>query len=511
MAKEEGYAKLLQQIEIQAEIIERQWQIIEESNRTISELYLTIEESNRTISELYQITGELHGTIQELTASLGQNSRNSSKPPSSDGLHKPAPKNTRVSSGKKPGGQVGHRGSHLIATAEPDEIVLHVPAACRGCALHDNCVNNGCIGETRQVIDAIVSVKVTAHQSLLLDCPLHGKQQKGEFPDDIKATVQYGENLQALVVALNTIGAVSVNRTHEILGSVFNIPLSTGTITNMVSRCADGLTGIMEKIREKIAASGLIHCDETGTRVGGITMWVHDASNFYYTLLTLSKKRGKEGIDAGGVLPKFVGIVVHDCWASYWKYKQILHALCCAHLLRELTGVEENYPDQMWAPAFKKLLLKMKIAKEKAIEKGQDKLSRYFLKKFERQYDELLKLAYEENPPPIAEETEEKKRGRKKKGKVLSLIERLDAYKPAVCLFINNFEVPFDNNQAERDFRMVKTKTKVSGCFRSEKGGEDYLKIMSYVGTAKKHKIKPYEAIRQAVRGTPEAIFAGGF
>jgi transposase len=237
-------------------------------------------------------------------------------------------------------------------------------------------------------------------------------------------------------------------------------------------------------------------------------MWVHDASTLLYIHLTISKKRGKEGIDAGGVLLEFAGIVVHDCWASYWKYKQILHALCCAHLLRELTGVEENHPNQMWAPAFKKLLLEMKTAKEKAIEKGQEKLSRYFLKKFERQYDEILKLAYEENPPP---RDEGKKRGRKKKGKVLSLIERLDVYKPSVCLFIRNFEVPFDNNQAERDFRMVKTKTKVSGCFRSEKGGENYLKIMAYVGTAKKHKIKPYEAIRQAVRGTPEAIFAGGF
>ena len=508
MTKEEGHAKLLQQIERQAEIIERQCQIIEDSDRTISELYQIIDESNRSISELYLIIEELHGTIQELSVNLGQTSRNSSKPPSSDGFHKPAPKNRRVSSGRKPGGQVGHKGRHLIAASEPDEIVLHVPAACRDCSLHDNCVKNACVGETRQLIDAIVSVKGTAHQSLVLDCPMHGKQQKGEFPDDIKAAVQYGENLQALVVALNTVGAVSVNRTHEILGSVFNIPLSTGTINNMVNRCADGLTGIMETIREKTVASGVIHCDETSTRVGGKIMWVHVASTLLYTYLTISKKRGKEGIDAGGVLPEFAGIVVHDCWASYWKYKQILHALCCAHLLRELTGVEENHPNQMWAPAFKKLLLEMKTAKEKAIEKGQEKLSRYFLKKFERQYDEILKLAYEENPPP---RDEGKKRGRKKKGKVLSLIERLDVYKPSVCLFIRNFEVPFDNNQAERDFRMVKTKTKVSGCFRSEKGGENYLKIMAYVGTAKKHKIKPYEAIRQAVRGTPEAIFAGGF
>jgi transposase len=484
------YASIIQN---QAEFIEKQLQIIEERNQTIDELHKENEELNRTIKELRE--------------QLGLNSRNSSKPPSSDGPKKPTPKSLRSRSGKKPGGQVGHKGSHLSISAEPDEVVRHAPVACYDCPNRDNCMNHARIGEIRQEIDAIISFKVTNHQCLLFDCPLDGKQKKGEFPDDIKATVQYGKNFQGLVVAWNTIGAVSVKRIHDILSSVYNIPLSTGTIHNMVRRCADGLKESMERIREKIVTAKVIHCDETGTRVNGKTMWVHVASTPEHTHLTVHEKRGKDGIDAGNVLPGFKGIVVHDRWASYWKY-DVKHGICGAHLLRDLNWVIENYPEQVWTPAFKKFLLEMKEVKEKEIEKGHENLSRYYLKKFDRQYDEIIALAYGENPPPIYDEI---KPGRKKKGKVLSLIEALDKLREAVCLFMKNFDVPFDNNQAERDFRMVKTKTKVSGGFRNKKGAEDYATIMSYVGTAKKQKINPYEAIRLAMRGTPELIFAIGF
>jgi len=333
---------------------------------------------------------------------------------------------------------------------------------------------------------------------------LHKIPYKGVFPDTVKAPVQYGDNLQALAVALNTIGAVSVNRTHEILSNVFNIPLSTGTISSMVSRCAAGLDETVGYIREKITESSIVNCDETGTRVDGRTMWVHNASNGEYTYLTVHEKRGIEGMNAGGVLPVFTGVAVHDCWAPYWKYTGITNSVCCAHLLRELNGVEENHPKEKWASEFKKLLLAMKSAKGKAIGKGKEKLSRYYLDKFDRKYDRILAQGYRKNP---VVESSEKKRGRKKKGKVLSLIERLSAYKESICLFIKDFAVPFDNNQAERDIRMVKTKTKVSGCFRSIDGAHDYLKIMSYIGTAKKLKFNPYEAIRQAILGTPDIIF----
>ena len=477
-----------------------------EKDELIERLLRQNEEQDRTIKELHRTIDELKQVIKELTEKLSKNSRNSSKPPSSDGLTKPSPKSLRKPSGKKAGGQDGHPGVSLIATAAPDETIHHLPSDCHDCPNGTICVKNAVKGETRQVIDANVAVTITSHKTLVLDCPLHGIQKQGEFPNNIKAPVQYGENLQALVVALNTIGAVSVNRTHEILSSVFNIPLSTGTVSNMVSRCADGITGIVEVIRQNMVSSAISHCDETGTRVDGKTLWVHNASNKEYTHLSISEKRGKEGMDCGGVLPSFSAIAVHDCWAPYWKYTNVEHALCCAHLLRELIGVQENYPQQKWAADLRLLLLQMKTVKEKTQQEGKGQLSTYYNDKFDRCYDRIIKQAYEENPL-VQTDLGKKKRGRKKKGKTLSLLERLARYKDSICLFIKNFAVPFDNNQAERDIRMVKTKTKVSGCFRSIQGAKDYLKIMSYVGTARKQKISPYEAIRQAILGKPEFIF----
>jgi len=385
---------------------------------------------------------------------------------------------------------------------------LHEPPVCLGCPRHDECLGHACIGETRKVADAVIDVKVTAHQSIVVECPLLGVSYKGEFPEDIKATIQYGENLQALVVALNTVGAVSLNRTKEILSGIFNIPLSTGTIVNMVNRCADGLAEVIEAIRQNVAAADVAHFDETGTSVDGKKHWVHSASTLEFTHLTVNAKRGQEGMDAGDVLPWFTGKAIHDCWQPYWKYPLVTHGLCGAHLLRELVAAQEREPDQKWPVEFEKLLLEMKTAKEQAIEAGFSGFSEEKLKGFGQEYDRIIKLGYEENPLPTEDKDSEKKRGRRKKGKTLALIERLDKYKGAVCLFIYDFTVPFSNNLAEQDIRMVKTKTKVSGCFRSLLGAENYLKIMSYVGTVKKHGRSAFEAIRQAISGDPESFLS---
>ncbi len=240
---------------------------------------------------------------------------------------------------------------------------------------------------------------------------------------------------------------------------------------------------------------GLIHCDETGTRIDGKTWWVHNASDMDFTYFIIHQKRGRSGMDAAGILPDFHGIVVHVCWGLYWKYQNVLHAVCCAHLLRELNGVEENHPEQTWATRFKGLLLAMKKVKEKAFADGKEEVSYYHLHKFDKQYDEILKTAYKEKTLP---EPDVKKRDRQKKSKVLNLICRLEDYKASVYLFIKNLCVPFDNNQAERDLRMIKVKTKVSGCFRSEEGAQEYLTTMSYIGTANKHGINAFTAIREA-------------
>ena len=360
----------------------------------VNSLTSTVDSLNATINAQTQLIAQLNQTIQELKEQLNKNSKNSSKPPSSDGFKKPAPKSLRKPSGKKAGGQNRHQA-------------LELPI-----------------------------------------CMLYGDTRRGAFSSDVKAAVQYGENLQSLAVALNTVGAVSIKRTHEILSGVFNIPIATGTISSMVKRCADSLSETVGKIKDKMIGSALGHFDETGTRV--------------------DKK------------------------------------LWCAHLLRESTGIDENHSEQKWASAFIDLLLEMKKVKGKSVEKGKDFLSYYHYHKFDKKYDELIEQARKENPLP---KTTEKKRGRKKKGKILALVERLANYKASVCLFIHNFNVPFDNNQAERDLRMIKVKTKVSGCFRTEEGARDYLKIMSYVGTAHKQGYNAYEAIKNAITGHPDFIF----
>lgn len=250
----------------------------------IEHLLMQVNTLNASLNSLQQsfdaqtaLIAQLNQTIQELKEQLNKNSKNSSKPPSSDGFKKPAPKSLRKPSDKKIGGQEGHQGTYLSVISDPNEIVKHMPSACEGCPHYKMCKGTACVAEKRHVIDAVVTVNVVEHQLLEIPiCMLHGDTRKGSFPNDVKATVQYGDNLQALSVALNTVGAVSVKRTHEILSGVFNIPLATGTISNMVKRCADAVSETANRIKQKVSGSGLCHFDETGTRViknyGGFMM-----------------------------------------------------------------------------------------------------------------------------------------------------------------------------------------------------------------------------------------------
>lgn len=457
-----------------------------------------------TVTTLNQTVLELQKTIADLREQLNKNSRNSSKPPSSDGYKKPKPKSLRESSGRKAGGQDGHEGHHLRIEQLPKETVSHMPADCSGCRFYERCRGKACVAETRKVADASVEIHITAHEALAVTCPLTGKDLRGAFPEDVKGPIQYGKKLRGLVVAFNTMGAVSANRIKEIFGNVFGIPLSTGTVNSMVCGFADGLNDVMEDIRSQIIRSPVNHFDETGTNVDGKLHWAHVASNGEYTYLYLSEKRGKEGMDEGDILPNFHGVGIHDCWKPYWRY-DIEHGVCCAHLLRELQGIQENHPDQFWPRYFTALLLEMKRRKEKAISDGLDSLDPQILKNISTAYDTFIQFAYEENPEPARKKG---KRGKPKRGKVLALIDRLRDYKASVCLFVRDFSVPFDNNQAERDLRMVKVKTKVSGCFRTKGGAQDFLKIMSYISTARKQGVNPFHAIMSALSGNPKACWA---
>lgn len=450
------------------------------------------EELTNQVATLTNEVATLTQTIKALEEKLNKNSQNSSKPPSSDGLKKPK-RNTslREKGTKKQGAQPGHDGTRMIIVGEPDHVTELIPTPCQKCPNWKRCKGTACNKERRYKVDIKITQTLEAYDAYKVVCPKSNETLKGIFPDDIKGEIQYGSNIAAFIVALNTVGAVSAKRVQEIAGSLFGLPISTGTVCKMVARCAAKAATAVSLIKEKVMQLDAAHFDETGTRVDGKTRWVHVACNHELTYLFFGK-RGHDGMKEMGILPHFSGVAIHDCWASYWKFR-VIHAICCAHLLRELNGVIENHPQQTWAKSFKDLLLRMKKLKEKAINKGQENLSYYHLHNIEKKYDEIIQIALEENPLSV---NTSGKKGRPKKGKVRALIERLQKYKAEVCLFVKDFKIEFDNNQAERDLRMIKTKTKVSGCFRTEDGLQNYLTIMSYVGTAKKHGKNAYEAIQ---------------
>ena len=470
---------------------------------TIDELRQTIDGLNSTLEGQTATIKALEETIRELQSRLGRNSRNSSQPPSKDGFDKPKPKSQRKRSGRKPGGQEGHPGAHMAVPHEPDEIRQHLPSKCLCCPRLAECRGEGGVfscGEKRYEVDVVVGTKVTEHQSLeAVACPYGETVGAAAFPENIRAHVQYGDSVAVLAGLLNTYGAVSVNRIHVLLGSLMGVGLSTGTIASMTSQCAAKVGGTLAAIKEMLAKEDVVNFDETGTDVNGRTLWVHNSSTPRLTYQTIDAKRGQAGMEGNGVLTGFHGIAVHDCWKPYWKYGDARHAVCCAHLLRELTWVEEFCEEHAWATRFKSLLLEMKKAKERTMGREVKEISRYYGTKFSKEYDDIVADAEAVCPEPPAPPGP--RRGRRKKGKVRSLVERIKALKEPICMFLHNFLVPFDNNQAERDVRNVKTKTKVSGCFRTEDGVQDYLDIMSYLSTGMKHGVSVFDALTAAFAG----------
>lgn len=467
----------------------------------------SIDELLVQIRALVKKVAELEAINAELKARLGLNSKNSSKPPSSDGYKKPKPKNRRVRSGKKPGGQKGHRGSNMKIPHEPDEVQKHLPEKCQNCPHLGECQQNDnfSCAESRFVVDVTITTKVTEHQTLKPTmCPYEQSDLTADFPDDVKAHVQYGDSVTALAVLLNTYGAVSYDRIKEILNSLAGTSISTGTIVSMLKRCSEKVEPALQEVKEQLKQNDVNHFDETGIRVNGTTQWVHNSSSADSTYQTVHEKRGQAGIDHNGVLVGYTGTAVHDCWGPYWKYPDATHAVCGAHLLRELEGIQEMYPSHTWAGEFASLLIRMKHQKEKDLENGKDRASPYHLHKFSREYDRIIKLANSECPPPP--KPTEAKRGRQKKGKERCLIERLIDYRGEVTLFFRNYASPFDNNQAERDQRNCKTKIKVSGCFRSKEGAQGYLNISSFLSTAKKRGINAFNAIKSALAGAAKKI-----
>lgn len=371
--------------------------------------------------------------------------------------------------------------------------------------MFEKCKGTICVpAEKRYTVDIIVKTDVVEHLAYRMNtCALEGGMPKADFPKGVNAHIQYGHNLNSLIVNLSMDG-LSTDHIHKTIGNMFALPLSQGTVINKIQKCAELVSPVMSKIQDKLIHSPILNFDETGVRVDGKTKWVHSSSNKLFTYLTLSERRGKNGMEENGVLPLFKGIAVHDCWKPYWKFPDVKHGICGVHILRELVGVIENHPEQKWPKMFQDMLNELYILKKSYVCCGRNQLDNCYLDYYDLKYDEIISIARKENPPPVITEV---KRGRKKRGKVLALIERLACLKDSMLLFVRNFEVPFTNNSAEQTIRNLKSKLKVAGNFRSDDGAKWYLTIRSYIDSARKHGVNAFEAVKLAFAETPSLCF----
>ena len=467
-------------------------------NAELRPLRQRVAQLEEQVKRLEEHNRKLEEQVRELLARLNMNSSNSSKPPSSDGYSKPKPVSLREKSGKKPGGQRGHKGAGLKFPKNPDKIIPCIPSACKGCDRRDSCPSR--VRDKRSVLDVQIKTERHDYEQIERDCPKCGRILVGSFPNWVTADRQYGLGVRALALALTTDGAVSIERTHSLMQSLTGLSISTGTIARLLKDFPDCIRDSVSRVREALLKQAVVNCDETGMRVGGELHWLHNVSTAEYTLQTMSKSRGFEGMKSGGFLSAFKGIVVNDCFASYWKFPSTRHGLCNAHLLRELKGIVENDTNQKWAKKLIHLLLHMKKAVGRAIEAGEEALSRSHIAYYRRRFLWLARWGADQNPLP---ERKEGQRGKLKRSKARALCDRLVVHMDEWLLFLRDFRVPFTNNQAERDLRPAKIKQKVSGCFRTIIGSEGFGDIRSFLSTAKKQGVTVFQAILYALQGHP--------
>ncbi len=450
-----------------------------------------------TLAQRDVVIAEVRAENAELRRQLGQNSRNSSKPPSTDGLAKPSPKSLRRRSGRKPGGQPGHPGSRLEQVSAPDEVLRHEPAACGGCGSGlDGTAQVGV--RRRQVFDIPpIAVRVVEHQLIERRCGC-GAVTAGAAPEGVGAPVQYGPRIAAIMVYLYVGQFLSKARTAAALAELFGTPVSEGTVAAMTARAAGGLDGFLELVRDRIAGAELAHFDETGLRVAGRLRWVHSASTGRYSLITVHDRRGREAMNAAGVLENFTGVAVHDAWAPYDTYPQLTHALCNAHALRELAAVTE-------------LAIQNNTAENDAKD-GQWCWATQVADAL-RELNILVRHTEAPDPGAVAEQVRRyhggvvigahatRARSTKLERKHHALARRLRDRQGDYLRFTTDDRVPFDNNAAEREIRMIKLRQKVSGCLRTLTGATQFCAIRSYLATAAKHGINFFDALITLAEG----------
>jgi transposase len=474
--------------------------------RTIDTQAAEIDRLQTRIARLQQELGtEQHLNFQltrrnsELEARLVKDSHNSSRPPSSD---HPAVKRTRSlrrPSGKRPGGQLGHPGHTRPLVAHPSRVVFHRPPKCRRCQ-SPLTASQLIWHEKRQVIELIPQrLRVTEHRAEVRRCQSCGARTKGKFPPEVRAAVQYGASVKARALYFLQYQLLPYARVGEVMRDLFGCSISPGTILSHVGACAAELIETELKIKKKLRRASVIHTDETGLRVEQKCRYVHVASTARLTHYACDVRRGRGAIDEIDILPRYRGTCVHDGWLAYTSYPHCRHSLCCAHLLRELTFFAElSEESKRWAEPLRKLLVEIKAEVEQSREDGHDRLAEGRRVALTLCYEQLISEGLAANPPPEGQDLV----GRQAR----NLLSRMQRRSDEVLRFMVDFTVPFDNNQAERDLRMIKLQQKVSGCFRTQAGAANFCRIRSYLSTMRKQGKPVLKALQSACQERPLSL-----
>jgi transposase len=444
--------------------------------------------------------GEVLHTLQ---ARLAKTSHNSSKPPASDGYGK-APRTASLRQpGQKPnGGQPGHDGHTLMTSDHPDQTLTHAVPSCGHCQASLEGVEMAGY-EERQVFDLpAMRIEVTAHRAEIKVCPACGKASKGTFPPPVTHAVQYGPGVQTLASYFTNYHHIPVERTAEIFADVVQHRVSDATVLQASEQLDTCIAPSTDAVKEMLREAEVLHVDESGLRVTGKLHWLHVACTERLTSYEVHAKRGHEAMDDAGILGAFSGTMVHDHWKPYFTYDACAHALCNAHHLRELGFIATQY-QQPWAKDMAALLLEIKAAVE-ATPAPAMSVAPSECAAFARRYDEVVQAGFGANPAALpTPEGGGHRRGRPKHSPPVNLLIRLRDFKGQVLAFMADFRIPFDNNQGERDIRMVKVKQKVSGGFRTLEGAQRFGRIRGYLSTARKNAQNVFEAIRDAFNGNP--------
>ncbi len=462
---------------------------MEPAEPSVAELQAALAERDRVIAELL-------ARVAELERRLGQNARNSNRPPSSEGYAKPAPKSRRRRGQRGTGGQPGHPGTTLCQVDEPDRVVVHRPRRCSGChrSLRRAAVTSV---ERRQVFDLpALRLEVTEHQVEHRRCRRCGDTTMATVPDGVSAPTQYGPGVRGMATYLCAAQHLPVGRAAETLADLLGAAVSEGSVVAWNERAAAGLEVFTGTVRDKLTVSPVVCFDETGLRVDAHLAWVHSASTPTLTLFTCHDKRGGDAMDDAGVLPAFTGVAVHDGWAPYRTYPDLTHALCNAHHLRELDAISAIPGQGDWADAMTRLLAEINTTVHRARRAGATGLHPNLLAAYQHRYDQLIQAGWTANPnsPP---------RHRSKRSPAVNLLDRLDTHRADVLRFAADFTVPFTNNTAENDIRMVKIRQKVSGGLRTMTGARIFCALRSYLSTARKNGQHSLTVLGQLHQGKP--------